>query len=94
MHKFVCSSWCIFCSLSWKKKITIFASFHVRGMRRSVMQLVHGFASSFPMVASPGFNVSMVLLDLFPFISHFVFSSAQLPLPMPLLVVLLLGVCL
>ena len=46
-------------------------------------------ASCFAMVSSPAFSVSM--LGLFPLLSHFSFSSAQLSLPMPLVVVLLRG---
>ena len=72
------------------KNITIFASFHVFGMRRSVMHFVYIFASCFAIVSSPAFSVSMLTWSFpasFPF---FIFVSA-LPLPMPLLVVLLWG---
>ena len=56
------------------------AFLYVLGMRRSVMQLVYSLASCFTMVSSPAFSAS-----------HFSFSSALLPLPMTLLVVLLRG---
>ena len=39
--------------------ITIFASFHVLGMRRSVMHFVYSLASCFVMVSSPAFSVSI-----------------------------------
>ena len=42
------------------KNITIFASFHVFGIRRSVMHFVYSFASCFAIVSSPGFIVSML----------------------------------
>ena len=45
--------------------ITIFASFHVLGMRHSVMHFVYSLASCFAMVSSPAFSVSM-LTSSFP----------------------------
>ena len=41
------------------KNITIFASFHVLGMRRSVMHFVYSLASCFAMVSSPAISVSI-----------------------------------
>ena len=73
-----------------EKNITIFASFNVLGMRRSVMHFVYNLASCVAMVSSPAVFQSKLSLDLFPFLSHFSFSSA-LPLPTPLLVVFLRG---
>ena len=44
------------------KNITIFASFHVLGMRRSVMHFVYSLASCLAIVSYPAFafNVSML----------------------------------
>ena len=59
------------------KNSTIFASFHVFGMRRSVMHFVYSFASCFTIVSSPAFSVSMLTLSFpasvpfFIFLSHF-----------------------
>ena len=47
------------------KNITIFASFHVLGMHRSVMQFVYSLASCFAIISSPAFSVSM-LIGSFP----------------------------
>ena len=52
------------------KNITIFASFHVFGMRRSVMHFLYSFASCFAIVSSLTFSVSMLSLSFpasFPF---------------------------
>ena len=57
------------------KHITIFASFHVLGMRRSVMHFVYSLASCFAMVSSH-FCVSM-LTRFFPvYFPFFIFLSA------------------
>ena len=56
--------------------ITVFASFHVLGMRRSAMHVVYSLASCFAMVSSTAFSVSMLTLSFpasFPF---FIFLSA------------------
>ena len=42
------------------KNITTFASFHVLGIRRSVMHFVYSLVSCFAMVSSPAFSVSML----------------------------------
>ena len=42
------------------KNITIFVSFHVLGMRRSVIHFVYSFASYFAIVSSPAFIISML----------------------------------
>ena len=42
------------------KNITIFASFRVFAMRRSVMHFVYSFASCFAIVSYPAFSVSML----------------------------------
>ena len=58
------------------KHITIFASFHVLGMHRSVMHFVYSFTSCFTMVSGPAFSVSMLTWSFpasFPF---FIFLSA------------------
>ena len=58
------------------KNISIFASFHVLGMRRSVLHFVYSLASCFAMVSFPTFSISMLagsFLDSFPF---FIFLSA------------------
>ena len=47
------------------KNITIFASFHVLGMRRSVMHFVYSLASCFAIVSSPAFSVSMLTVTCF-----------------------------
>ena len=60
------------------KNITTFASFHVLGMRRSVMHFVYSLASCFAMVSYPAFTVSMLTLSFpasFPFFSFL--SSAS-----------------
>ena len=56
-----CPGLCTICH-SWQHTgvITIFASFHVFGMRRSVMHFVYSFASCFAIVSSPAFSVSML----------------------------------
>ena len=69
------------------KNMTTFASFHVLGMRRSVMHFVCSVDSCFAIVSYHAFSVS----DMFPLLSHFLFSSALLLPPMPSLVVLLQG---
>ena len=58
------------------KNISIFASFHVFGMRRSVMHFVYSLAGCFAMVSFPAFSISMLagsFLASFPF---FIFLSA------------------
>ena len=40
--------------------ITIFASFHVLGMRRSVVHFGYSLASCFAVVSSPAFSISML----------------------------------
>ena len=72
--------------LAFLKNITIFAFFHVLGIRRCVMHFGHSLAICFILGSSPAFRVSMVML-----LSHFSFSSAQHPLPITLLVELLRG---
>ncbi len=59
VSKLVCSSWCLFCSLSWKIS-PHFASFHVLGIRRSVIHFVYSLVSCFAMVSFPAFSVSML----------------------------------
>ena len=73
------------------KNITIFASLHVLGKRRSVMHFVYSLAIFFAMVSSPAFSVSMLTSSFPAFFPIVSFSSAQLPLPMPLLVSFLPG---
>ena len=55
--------------------IAIIASFHVLGMRRSVMNFVYILARCFAMVSSPAFSGSMVTYIL-SLLSHLSFSSA------------------
>ena len=71
---------------SFLKNITIFALYHILGVRRSVVHFVYSFLSCFALLL-----VFQGQLDLFPLLSHFSFSSARLPLPMALLVILLRG---
>ena len=58
------------------KNITIFASFHVFGMCRSVMHFVYRFASCFAIVSSPAFSVSMSTLSSTASFPCFIFLSA------------------
>ena len=77
----VCSSWCLFCALSWKH-ITIFSSFHCLGMCRSVTHVVYSWSSCFAMVSSPAFGVSMLTWSFhasIPFIFHFPQRSFHFP---------------
>ena len=55
---------------------------HVLGMCRS---LQYSMANSFAMVSSPDLNINFIFSCFFP---HFSFSSALLPRPLPLFVIL------
>ena len=58
------------------KSITIFASFHVLGMRRSVMHFVYILTSCFAMVSYPAFSVSMLTISFSGSFPFFIFVSA------------------
>ena len=60
----------MFVMFPFLKIITVFASFHVLGMRRSVMHFVYSLAGCFAMISYPAFSVSMLtrsFLATFPF---------------------------
>ena len=78
--------------LLFLKIITIFAFFHVVGIRLSALQFVYSLAKALAMVFSPAFNVSM-LTSSFPVAFPFFILFTRLLLPMLLLMVLLLGLC-